>query len=240
MANPRSVLFFSQVLITLVVVLLGILDAAPLQTQPECKGYIQHGGNVTYILPDNFPDLMANCEEAEILIGEKVSAIFENGKVPIELIPPVVAVTAHNFTLSSNQSSYPQPVDIGLYCLQSHTRISCFCDACINSVKNDSTISEPPIDEQSVSGTPDNSSTHYRVGAICAGVGMMIITLVGAFAWIVLRWRNSIEKKTEDVEYPLRDSSAETSASSSTEHLPGSQGLIETAPIMDHNNQEGI
>ncbi|XP_063054342.1 uncharacterized protein LOC134448596 [Engraulis encrasicolus] len=238
MASPRSVLeFFFQALT--VVVVFGILEAAPLQSQLECKGYILPDGNVTYIFPDDFPDLMADCEP-EILIGEKVSAIFENGKVPIELIPPVVAVTAHNFSLSSNQSSYPQPVGIGLYCLQSRTRISCFCDACINPAKNDSTISEPPVDEPRLSGTPDNSSTHYRVGAICAGVGMMIIILVITFDWIVLRWRNSMEKKTEDVEYPLRDSSAETSASSSSEHLPGSQGLIETAPIMDHNNQEGI
>ncbi|XP_063054345.1 uncharacterized protein LOC134448600 isoform X2 [Engraulis encrasicolus] len=213
--------------LTVVVVFLGVLDAAPLQSQLECEGYIQLDGNVTYIFPDDFPDLMADCEP-EILIAGKVSVIFENGKVPpaTELYPPAIAVTAHNVTLSSNQSSNPQPVEIALYCPESRKRIRCFCDACLNSAKNHIPMTEPPSAEHSSPGTPDNIP-HYRVGAMASGVVVVVFVLCGIFAWIAMRRRNSTEKKEG------------TSASSSTEQLHDPQGPPEAAPIMGHNEHRG-
>ncbi|XP_063054343.1 uncharacterized protein LOC134448599 [Engraulis encrasicolus] len=212
--------------LVLVMIFAWLVGAAPLLPPYECKGSEQPDGTVTFNLPGDFPDLVAKCEP-EILIKDTslediISVIYENGNVT--WIPPVLGATKRNFTLNR----CPRSVKIawpGLACpLWFNKATSCSCESLMNSTQNQIlTTTEAPASDHSL-----NDSPHRRVGVAISGV---IIALCGCLAlWTAL----CCKKREKDMDHPLGDSSAETSPSSSSEQLPGSQDPTEAAPIMGH------
>ncbi|KAL2084130.1 hypothetical protein ACEWY4_019648 [Coilia grayii] len=226
MTPTKSIGYVFQVLT--LAVLVRHLYAAPLEPA-SCKGAMQPDGKFAFKLPDDFTDLIHNCEP-ELIVEDIVCAIYMNGTVPVKWNPPVVSATMHSFALGY----CPRSVKIGLDCpmLWSVKYISCACDPSISSVQNQSSTTTPPTTGLSLPKTPHNG-THYRVGLAISGV-----VFCGALAWIALRRRNN-RKRMKDIECSLRGSSAETSPPSSSDQLPGPQNSIEKAPIINHDKKGG-
>ncbi|XP_076135464.1 uncharacterized protein LOC143118260 [Alosa pseudoharengus] len=159
----------------LVLSVIGSLDAAP-PGQPFCKAAVQPDDS--FVFQWGPTKLLSDCEP-QIIIEEKVCAVYEGGKVPASWLPPVLGATMFNFTLSS----CPKSVKMGLDCPDewSSKDLNCFCDSSSSTAQTSNSTARP-LGSVSNSAETLHDKSRFPVGAV---IGCLFVVSLVFICWLM-------------------------------------------------------